>query len=575
MAVELARADRNLVASAYGAYQSLSYQSDDTALQAAIDRYRENSARVIERLTAVETNLPATSAAIDPMIERAKTIVKMTDDAVASGAKGWITDAKRSLSDADAQIVDLSNDIAALSDQFKQRIGERSADLRRQTDMTITTSLAFLGILFGAGIIGALLVVSRGITAPIDRLRKIMIALADGNIEVSVGQEIRRDEVGQMAAAVAIFRDNAREKLRLEQEATESRSISEQERLQREAFNARNDAEIRLAVHHVGLALGHLADGQVSHRIDVPFAANLDALRSDFNNSVANLQDVLQAVEVNAHGIDTGANEIRAAADNLSKRTEQQASLVEQTAAALEEMTKTVKDASHRAEQAGDLVGKTREGAERSGEIVESAISAMNEIKRSSSEITNIISVIDEIAFQTNLLALNAGVEAARAGDSGKGFAVVAHEVRELAQRSAKAAKEIKSLITISGEHVQTGVALVGNTGVALKEIVTEVQEINRHVGAIVQSSREQAAGIEEINRAVNLMDRGTQQNAAMVEQSTAASRSLAAEAAALSQLLLRFNHGTDNKSGEGFRGSRPSIGHPNMTKLEELARAS
>ncbi|WP_288431728.1 methyl-accepting chemotaxis protein, partial [uncultured Agrobacterium sp.] len=176
-----------------------------------------------------------------------------------------------------------------------------------------------------------------------------------------------------------------------------------------------------------------------------------------------------------------------------------------------------------------------------SGNVVRKAVVAMEQIEKSSSEISNIISVIDEIAFQTNLLALNAGVEAARAGEAGKGFAVVAQEVRELAQRSANAAKDIKALITTSNTQVQQGVELVGETGRALETIVTEVQEINRHVMAIVESAQEQSSGLQQINTAVNQMDQDTQKNAAMVEESTAASHSLAREAASLNQLLGQF----------------------------------
>jgi len=186
-------------------------------------------------------------------------------------------------------------------------------------------------------------------------------------------------------------------------------------------------------------------------------------------------------------------------------------------------------------------VSRARAGAEKSGEIVDKAVDAMQGIEKSSGEISNIIGVIDEIAFQTNLLALNAGVEAARAGDAGKGFAVVAQEVRELAQRSATAAKEIKALISASGDQVKHGVDLVNETGKALDVIVREVQEINGHVNAIVTASREQSTGLQEINTAVNTMDQGTQQNAAMVEEQTAASHGLAQEAAALTALLNQF----------------------------------
>ncbi|MCX8997166.1 methyl-accepting chemotaxis protein, partial [Rhizobiaceae bacterium BDR2-2] len=287
--------------------------------------------------------------------------------------------------------------------------------------------------------------------------------------------------------------------------------------------------------------LSKLSDGDVSYRIAQPFAATLDAVRNDFNASAEKLQSALSRVAENARGIDAGANEIKSAADDLARRTEQQAAAVEETAAALEQITTTVKDSTRRAQEAGQLVSRTRSGAEQSGEVVRRAVVAMERIEKSSSEISNIIGVIDEIAFQTNLLALNAGVEAARAGDAGKGFAVVAQEVRELAQRSANAAKEIKALITASSEQVQEGVQLVGDTGKALETIVAEVQEINRHVAAIVESAQEQSSGLQQINTAVNQMDQDTQKNAAMVEETTAATHSLTKEVASLNALLTLF----------------------------------
>ncbi|MGG2474397.1 methyl-accepting chemotaxis protein, partial [Rhizobium sp. BR5] len=279
----------------------------------------------------------------------------------------------------------------------------------------------------------------------------------------------------------------------------------------------------------------------VTYRIVQPFVPSLDGIRGDFNRAAEQLQSTLTQVAQNARGIDSGANEIRAAADDLARRTEQQAAAVEQTAAALEEITTTVKDSTRRAQEAGHLVGRAKVGAEKSGEVVQKAVSAMEQIATSANEISNIIGVIDEIAFQTNLLALNAGVEAARAGEAGKGFAVVAQEVRELAQRSANAAKEIKNLITTSNGQVQQGVQLVGETGKALELIVTEVQEINRHVLAIAESAQEQSSGLQQINTAVNQMDQDTQKNAAMVEESTAASHGLAREASSLNRLIAQF----------------------------------
>ncbi|TIX88065.1 PAS domain-containing methyl-accepting chemotaxis protein [Rhizobium sp. P44RR-XXIV] len=294
-------------------------------------------------------------------------------------------------------------------------------------------------------------------------------------------------------------------------------------------------------VEALGGALGQMSDGDLTQHLATPFIPTLERLRTDFNGAVGKLHAAMQSVARAAGTISSGTQRIHEASDDIAKRSEQQAASVEETAAALEEITTTVADSSQNADAAGKLVRETRESAAHSATVVRRAIDAMGRIETSSQEITNIVGVIDEIAFQTNLLALNAGIEAARAGDAGKGFAVVAQEVRELAQRSAVAAKEIKDLIALSSDNVQSGVALVMETGSALATIESQVQSVDGNVSMIVGVAKEQAVTLKEVSSAVGVLDRGTQQTTTLVQESAAAALVLAAEAENLFELLSLF----------------------------------
>ena len=298
------------------------------------------------------------------------------------------------------------------------------------------------------------------------------------------------------------------------------------------------------ALDSLAAALAGLANGDLTVRLTQEVAAAYQALKDDFNNAMDALQNALTSVAGGAQAVQTGADEITQASDDLSRRTEQQASNLEETAAALDEITATVRKAAQSTTEARNVVTTAKANAERSGAVVRETVAAMGEIEKSSKQINNIIGVIDEIAFQTNLLALNAGVEAARAGDAGRGFAVVATEVRALAQRSAGAAKEIKTLIAASGAQVESGVKLVNETGKALGQIVEEVNRLNALVMDIAGSAQEQATALNQVNGAVNQMDQVTQQNAAMVEESAAASHGMAGEAQELYRLIGQFRLG-------------------------------
>ena len=327
-------------------------------------------------------------------------------------------------------------------------------------------------------------------------------------------------------------------------EAKKNAAVSEAARKVQEEAIALKAYEQASVVQTLAGGLSRLAVGDLTFRLSDGFPAEYLQVRDDFNAAVEQLQSAMKALSLSAQGIRAGADEISQSAEDLSRRTENQAASLEETAAALDQITSTVRKTAEGATEASDVVLTAKTDAEQSGQVVRDAVSAMSAIESSAQQISQIIGVIDEIAFQTNLLALNAGVEAARAGDAGKGFAVVASEVRALAQRSAAAAKEIKALISTSSSQVNRGVQLVGETGHALDRILTKVGEINHLVASIAASAKEQAVGLHEINSSINQMDHVTQQNAAMVEESTAASFALASEAQQLAELIQRFEIG-------------------------------
>ncbi|MBX5177605.1 HAMP domain-containing protein [Rhizobium lentis] len=381
---------------------------------------------------------------------------------------------------------------------------------------------------------------------PLQALTASVHSISSGDLEGTIPCLEKKNEFGDIGRALALFRDSARARRDLETEAVEQRALSDAERARNDADKRSLDSQIDFAVSQLAAGLGRLSQGDVSQTIGTPFIGRLEQLRVDFNASLLRLQDTLSGIRDSASTIQRNSSAVSASAGELSKRTEAQAASLEETAAAVEEITVTVRSSAERAREANSVVAATKKTADNSGTVVGDAVAAMERIEGASQRIEQIIEVIDDIAFQTNLLALNAGIEAARAGEAGKGFAVVAQEVRELAQRSADAAREIKSLIETSSREVTAGSELVQKTGGVLASISQEIIAISGHVETIATASRDQSAALQEVNGSVNAMDQMTQKNASMVAETTQASRLLASEADTLMALIGGFRIGAE-----------------------------
>ena len=458
-----------------------------------------------------------------------------------------------------------------------------------------------VGVIVGASF--GLYVGSRQLSAPIRRVSGVMNAVAGGDLDAEVPYVGRDDEIGEMASAVEVFKKNGQEVRRMNAQETSMRAKSDDlqsgmavvvdaaaqgdftrriekdygdDNLNRFAQNI-NGLLIGVdsGVTETGRVIGSLAHGDLTQSMTGDFKGVFAELQVNVNETLAKLRSTMSEVRVTTESINGNSNELRSAADDLSKRTEQQAAALEETSAALDEITAVVRSSTIRAKEASVMVSETKEKTADSAKVVRDAVTAMGRIEQASREISQIINVIDEIAFQTNLLALNAGVEAARAGEAGKGFAVVAQEVRELAQRSANAAKDIKALINKSGEEVGLGVTLVQKTGSALDEIQTRVLSINDHIHSIATAAQEQSTGLQEVNTAINQMDQVTQRNAAMVEETSAATHKLSGEASNLLSLVSRFRLGNETSSGNAYAStqSRPAMASPRAAPVASPAR--
>ncbi|MBX9774315.1 MAG: HAMP domain-containing protein [Xanthobacteraceae bacterium] len=418
----------------------------------------------------------------------------------------------------------------------------------------VLSLVAGLFVIIAAGMIA----INRWVVRPLNNLTGVMRQLAAGDLSVVVPSQDRSDEVGHMARALVVFRDAAVENLELENAANERRVQSESDQRQHADAQARAAEEQAQVVRALADGLGKLSDGDLTYRLSEGFTNAYVQIRDDYNAAISQLHETIGAIAAATREVSNTAAEISSSTTDLSQRTEQQTASLEQTSASMEQISVTVKNNAGNARDANRFAGNARDVADRGGEVVKQAVTAVAQIEESSHKISDIIGVIDEIARQTNLLALNAAVEAARAGEAGRGFAVVASEVRSLAQRSSQAAKDIKQLISSSTSQVQAGVELVNRAGASLADILQSIKQVVDVASNISTASEEQSTGIDQVNAALVRMDEVTQQNSALVEQNAAAARALEQQSRAMDERVGFFRLEAQAAAAMHSRAGKP-----------------
>jgi methyl-accepting chemotaxis protein len=458
-------------------------------------------------------------------------------------------------------------------------VGIKQADFLQVIDTMMIGNIA-AGLLIALVGGGLLLLLVRRMLKPLGVLKEAMHKLASGDLAAEVPAMRGGDEIAAMADAFGILRQAAIDKAELEAEAVrqsgmmdETRRMSEAERASSAERQLAQAREVEAVLAALAAGLAELSNGNLTHRIEIDMPAAYAKLRDDFNETVDRLSATVRTIQLTSADVGLAAREINMGADDLSKRTEEQASSLEETAATTEELAASVKASAQGSRQAASIADEAMQAAQSGGAIAGEAVAAMARIETASQKISDIIRVIDDIAFQTNLLALNAAVEAARAGDAGKGFAVVASEVRTLAQRSGEAAKDISGLISSSNAEVGAGVKLVRQAGEQLDQILAASRKVAGTIAEISAAAGEQAGGIEEMSQAVAHLDEMTQQNAALAEQSAASAASLTGKIGQLNDLVAAFR--TGHEASQAVRPAAAAYAPPKLRASDHAAAAA
>jgi methyl-accepting chemotaxis protein len=539
--IETVRFIRDLNMIAYAAYRAIYYDGESKEAKDAAGIAEAAFKRSVTSLEKMAQFDPANASVYDGFTKRNQQYQALIKNVLAYGLANNSDGALTEMKKADALLAEFNRDVTQLNSEETRKVNVKVEQTQAAADWATIQNyiIGFSGLAF-CMMLGVWMSVYK-ITRPLSRLGERMNTLASGDLDAEIEGQGRGDEIGTMAKAVQVFKDNALALKTAEAQAAEQRRVADEERQRNEAARAEAARQVALVVDSLGAGLERLAKGDLTYRLTASFADEYKKVQNDFNEAIGQLQDTIKTIVSSTREVSNAASEISTSTTDLSQRTEEQAASIEETSASMEQMSVTVKKNAENALHADQLTKVTRDVADRGGEVVAQAVQAMSRIEESSAKISDIIGVIDEIARQTNLLALNAAVEAARAGEAGRGFAVVASEVRSLAQRSSQAAKDIKDLIVTSSTQVEAGVDLVNKAGTSLHDIVESIKQVAAIVSDIATASSEQASGIDQINRALTQMDEVTQQNSALVEENAATARTLEHQSHAMSEQVAAF----------------------------------